>query len=69
MNNKYINDIYEKFLNGDPLSDEELKIGEVHFSTAADLLFPLGPRFDLAQNELRRVANGLNDFIAARKRK
>ena len=64
-----IKEIYEKFRSGDPLTDEELRIGESHFRNASALLFPLGPRFDLATNELLRVARGLEEFIIARKRK
>ena len=69
MSNIYINEIYEKFRNGDPITDDELLIGFRHFSKAAELLSPLGPRFDLAANELRRVATGLEDFIFARRNK
>jgi len=69
MNYTLIKEIYEKFRNGDPLTDLELKVGVEHFSTASEMLSCLGPRFDLAENELRRVAIGLSDFIAARKTK
>ena len=68
MANIYIDEIYEKLRNGDPLSDEELTIGVAHFSKAADMLRPLGPRFALATDELRRVANVLDDYRNARKR-
>lgn len=68
-NNKYINDIYEKFCNGDPLTDEELNIGYSHFRRAADLLIPLGPKFALAANEVIRVADGLDGYRTARKTK
>ena len=69
MANIYIDEIYKKFCQGDPLSDEELKIGFNHFYNAANMIAPLGPRFDLAANELRRVATGLEDFISSRRRK
>lgn len=69
MANIYIDEIYKKFLNGDPLTDEELKIGIAHFSKAAEMVSALGQRFDLAANELRRVAIGLEDFAAARRRR
>lgn len=69
MANIYINEIYDKFRNGDPLSDEELDIGYAHFSKAADMLLPLGPRFDFAALELRRVADVIEGYIWARKRK
>ena len=63
-----IKEIYEKVRTGDPLTDDELKIGVAHFSKAAELLAPLGPRFDFAENELRRVATILQDYTNARKR-
>ncbi len=63
-----IRDIYEKFCNGDPLTTGECEAGFELFGKMAIDLRLLGPKFELTAKELLRVANGLSDYIEARKR-
>lgn len=59
--------IYEKFTNGDPLTDRELSEGIKHFTKTEQLLTEAGPVFKLAASEARRVVNGLESFQFHRK--
>lgn len=61
-------DIYNKFINGDALSDAELNVGINHFTKLADALVTCGPVFKLAANEAIRVSQRLLDFRNARQR-
>ena len=61
--------IYAKYLKGDPLTTDELQSSAEFFGTTALMLGELGPTFKLACNEARRVSRDLNDFIENRKRK
>jgi len=60
-------EIYEKFCNGDSLSDSDLEIGIYHFKNTGELLSASGPVFKLAANEAWRVALRLEDFYNERK--
>lgn len=58
--------IYEKYCNGDSLTDDEVNVGEQHFQKLADQMRALGPPFLLATRELQRVATGLESYRTAR---
>ena len=64
-----IEQIYNKFLVGDSLTDEELALGHEHFQKMADMLLLVGPRFVLPCMEAFRVANDLKQFIKNREEK
>jgi len=57
---------YQKYLNGDSITDAELLAGYQAFKTAGDALIKLGPAFTLACDESYRVVNKFKDFILAR---
>lgn len=59
-------EIYEKFVNGDSLSDEELKVGAIFFHDMWVQLKQAGPVFKLAANEANRVQSQFDSFIRAR---
>ena len=61
-----IEEIYNKFLTGDNLTDEELTLGLEHFQQMADLLLACGPRFVLPCIEAYRVARDMQMFIQNR---
>ena len=61
--------IYEKYVKGDSLTDEEVNFGVRHFKALADNLAPLGTVFQLATYEIRRVWYGLETYQLARRRK
>ncbi len=58
--------IYEKFRNGDPLTEYELHQGYAFFEKLSNELAKAGPVFLLAHREAVRVALGLNDYWIAR---
>ncbi len=58
--------IYEAYTTGDPLTDEELKVGIEHFQKIADLAFDSGPVFRLMEQEATRVVVALSQFQFAR---
>jgi hypothetical protein len=60
--------IYEKYVNGEPLTDKELEIGAAFFRDLAHMNSQAGPVFKLAASEANRVATALEGFIDARKR-
>jgi hypothetical protein len=60
-------EIYEKFTNGDSLSDQDLTRGIAHFGRMAADLNASGPTFRLAAVEAHRVASTLADFKVARR--
>ena len=64
-----IEGIYNKFCNGDSLSDDELTIGINHFRPLGDMLFRSGPVFRLAAQEANRVASRFEDYKESRSRK
>jgi hypothetical protein len=57
---------YEKFINGDSISDRELLNAVPFFKQLADNLTYMGPVFHLAANEAHRVYAKLFDFKVAR---
>lgn len=61
--------VYEKFLNGDPIDDGELKESVTFFKDLSDNLSLLGPVFRLSAIEANRVYLGLDGFRQARERK
>lgn len=61
-------EIYEKFCNGDRLSDDDLNVGYIHFLSLETLLRRSGPAFSLAAKEAGRVASALNEFKESRNR-
>jgi len=62
-----IKDIYEKYKNGDPISDIELKFGINEFKHLEEQLKELGIVFHLAWKEVFYVLKGLEDYKKARK--
>lgn len=61
--------IYDKYINGDSISNDELEFGIRHFQTLANYLHSLGERFHLVWKDTYTVLNGLIDYQTARKRK
>lgn len=59
-------EIYEKFVNGDSLTDEELKVGSIFFHDMWVQLKQAGPVFKLAANEAGSVYFQFDSFIRAR---
>ena len=60
---------YEKLLNGDSLSNEELKMLLDAFRAAYRSCALLGPRFELCANEALKRIIQLTDFTIARESK
>lgn len=58
--------IYERFTDGNVLTDNDLFVGHHHFSELALSLYASGPVFRLAAVEARRVADALDGFQQAR---
>ena len=54
--------IYEKVLNGDPLTDREIEEGIEFFDDLNKKLMMLGPVFLLSSNEVNRVLILLKNF-------
>lgn len=69
MTKKVTRVIYEKFVSGDPLTNEEVKIGVTFFDDLSQNLASLGPVFHLAHREALRVYFALNGFKKAREEK
>lgn len=59
--------IYEKYLNGDKLSNEEVIYGAEFYRVLADTLIKCGPVFRLACKEACSVYIGLDGYKSARK--
>ena len=59
-------DIYEKYLDGDPISNKELLEAIPVFDSMARQLRQFGPVFKLAARELDSVLRGLEDYRMAR---
>jgi hypothetical protein len=64
-----IRTIYDKYNNGDPISDDEIKFGLKYFKRIESDLSALGPEFKLAANEARRVLYSFQQFDHARREK
>lgn len=63
MGNKtYFYSIYDKYIQGDPITDKELTDGVEFFKRLTDDLDMLGPVFKLAANESRRIYHAFTDF-------
>lgn len=60
--------VYSTYVEGQPLTDAELKSGAKHFTEMADALMKSGPVFRLAGIEARQVGDALKEYIYARKR-
>ena len=59
--------VYEKYRNGDTLTDADLEFGINHFKALAHLAEESGPVFRLAANEARSTYLQLESFQTARK--
>lgn len=64
-----IEEVYNKFVKGDSLTDVDLEVGISHFRPLGDMLFRSGPVFRLAAQEASRVADRLEDYKRARTQK
>jgi hypothetical protein len=62
-----IEEIYNKLLKGDPITDDELERGIYHFQNICRFLDQCGPVFHLASKESRRVYMELESFRDSRK--
>lgn len=69
MKKHTLHQIYDKFINGDPLTKDDLAVGIAGFDTLATIARQAGPAFSLAAREATRVANTLEDYWDARQRK
>lgn len=67
--NPKMQEIYEKYNNGDSLTDFEVKAGVIFFSDLERSLTSLGPVFKLAAKEARRVAYSFEGFQKSREEK
>jgi hypothetical protein len=61
-------DIYDKVCSGDPISDNDIRIGIAHYKQLGGLLSVSGPVFKLAANEANRIRYSLEGFQQARAR-
>ena len=61
--------VYEKYCNGDKLTDAELELGIAHFGLLSEMLFASGIVFKLAAAEAGRVEQMLSSFKHAREDK
>lgn len=61
--------VYDKFRDGDSLTDKELDIGIGHFRPMGEMLLRSGPAFRLAAQEALRVADRMEDYKTERNRK
>lgn len=59
-------DLYNKYVQGDKITDNQLKEGVPFWKDLADKLHKAGPVFKLCANEAGRVYRGLNEFADAR---
>jgi hypothetical protein len=67
--NLLVKRVYEAFLIGDSISDEDLLDAIPNFEELFDNLVAMGPTMNLASNEVGRVLRGLREFKAARANK
>ena len=61
--------IYEKYINGDSLTDAEVSYGAAFYGDLADGLILCGPTFRLAFKEAAQVYDALEGFQKARMKK
>ena len=62
-----MNKLYEKYCNGDSLTDEEVTEGEIFFRELAGMLYDAGLAFYITAKEANRVYLGLRGYREARK--
>ena len=62
-------EVYEKYLRGDSLTDQDVSFGRTYFRETAAKLSALGPIFHLAWCEANRAAQAFDGFFVARRRK
>jgi hypothetical protein len=58
--------LYDKYMEGDHITDQELKEGLVFYNDLSRSLFRCGPTFRLAAAEANRVYEGLRAVTVAR---
>jgi hypothetical protein len=66
---KSLQSIYNKYRNGDLLTNKEIEIGIERLSILCELLSDMGPVMFLAWKECNRILMGLEDFKKARQNK
>ena len=59
-------EVYEKFTEGDDLSDQDVAFGRTFYKELADKLIKCGPVFHLAWLEANKVAQRFDGFYEAR---
>lgn len=59
--------LLEKYHNGDPITDDELKTGIEHFKMLSEYLRELGPVFELPAKELWSVVSHFHTLMMHRK--
>lgn len=67
MNQPHPKQIYEKYHNGDKLTDNEVIYGTVYFKRLAEQLNICGPVFKLAADEAQRIRHRLYEMSVARR--
>lgn len=58
--------IYERYCNGDVLTDDEVKTGEKFFRKLAEDLYDAGIAFHITAKEANRIYLGLRDYRISR---
>lgn len=66
---KSLQSIYNKYRNGDLLTNKEIEIGIDKLTVLCELLSDMGPVMFLSWKECNRVLMGLEDFKRARQNK
>lgn len=61
-------EIYEKYCNGDSISDAELKQAILDYTAAQTALFKLGPAFEITRKAVSQTLIGLEGFQISRAR-
>ena len=59
-------EIYRKYIDGDPITDKELKEAIPYLSEKVEFLRALGERFHLVWHNLIEVQMGLEGFVERR---
>lgn len=60
-------EVYEKFINGDDLTDQDVAFGRTFYKELAEKLIKCGPVFRLAWLEANKVAQRFDGFYEARR--
>lgn len=58
--------IYERYCNGDPLSDKEVLEGELFYRKLSEDLYDAGIAFHITAKEANRIYLGLRDYRISR---